>query len=222
MSERACIRGCTLHDIHEIPADQPGKGRMKSALKEWWNTPEGLTLNRPNSIGGLAVNATRTTHPNGRKPQPIDLTTVDIKKVNARIAKTPKGCWEWTGRKTGEGYGLVSRGRSRTALLAHRVVYTMHRGPIPAGLLLDHLCRNHSCVNPAHLEPVTHRENDLRGYGASGLHARQTHCVNGHPFDENNTYISPKGWRRCRTCARASDRRRYSIKTLTQTDGSKA
>lgn len=96
-------------------------------------------------------------------------------------------CWEWVGYRDPRGYGRVRPQEGGS--LAHRVAWTLLCGPIPKGLTLDHLCRNHSCVNPAHLEPVTQRLNALRGFGWAGRHARKTHCVNGHLFDSSNTRL---------------------------------
>lgn len=109
-------------------------------------------------------------------------------------------CWEWTGARTKHGYGRVSiAGNVRQA---HRVVWELLVGLIHDGFTLDHLCRNERCVNPDHLEPVTHGENVLRGYSPTSLNARKTHCKNGHPFTQDNTYYEGH-WRRCRTCNRA-------------------
>lgn len=111
-----------------------------------------------------------------------------------------EGCWEWIGCIDTSGYGRLSW--QKRLQLAHRVMYELRKGPIPAGLTLDHLCRNPSCVNPEHLEPVTHRENVLRGAGATAKHARQTHCVRGHELVGHNLIIESYGGRRCRECKR--------------------
>jgi HNH endonuclease len=107
-------------------------------------------------------------------------------------------CWVWTATTNKKGYGRFNIGGKLHQ--AHRVAYELLIGPVPAGLLPDHLCRNSSCVNPAHLEIVTNRENTLRGAGASASNARKTHCPKGHPYDRANTYRRPDGGRECRIC----------------------
>jgi hypothetical protein len=111
--------------------------------------------------------------------------------IEEKIEIDANGCWLWTGYIDADGYGKWRRpGRG-----AHLVVWEDLRGPIPDGLELDHLCRVTRCVNPDHLEPVTRAENIRRRY------ALYTHCKNGHPFDEANTYR----WRN-RRCCRACNR----------------
>ena len=90
---------------------------------------------------------------------------------------------------------------------AHRVAYELMRGPIPDGLTLDHLCRNVGCVNPDHLEPVTMKENILRGYSPAAQAARRDECAHGHAYTPENTYRYANGSRRCRICQRAAQAR---------------
>lgn len=119
----------------------------------------------------------------------------------AKVRKT-RSCWVWTGAKLSFGYGhLLWRGRYR---VAHHVAYELLIGPVPDGLVTDHLCRNPACVNPEHLEPVIQRVNVIdRGSGPFAQRARQTHCKRGHEFSEANTYIhKSRGVRICRTCHR--------------------
>lgn len=111
------------------------------------------------------------------------------------------GCWLWTGARNDVGYGQIWVGDR--IVYAHRAAYEMLVGPIPEGMQIDHLCRTPLCVRALdHLEPVTQRENILRGTGFSALNARKTHCPQGHPFSEENTYYTEHGSRRCRTCSR--------------------
>lgn len=109
-------------------------------------------------------------------------------------------CWNWLAAKTSGGYGRFRT--PKTHLLAHRVSYELSVGPIADGLQLDHLCRNRSCVNPAHLEPVTPRVNTLRGSSVSAVNAVKTHCNHGHPLSGSNLYQMPDGNRACRACRR--------------------
>lgn len=122
----------------------------------------------------------------------------------SRVIKTT-GCWEWTGSKTSGGYGNVRfQGRN---VYAHRLAYTLHRGAIPDGLVIDHLCRNRSCVRPDHLEPVPIAVNTRRGAGPYG--PLRTRCKNGHDISiPENVYTAPRGDHRCRVCMSASDARR--------------
>lgn len=125
-------------------------------------------------------------------------------RLRSKINECPGGCWEWTGRRDRLGYGRVGwEGRNA---LAHRVIFTLLAEPIPATATLDHLCRNRRCVNPAHLEPVTLRENILRGDGVGVRNAAKTHCKNGHEFTPENTYFK-QGKRACRECGRLANRR---------------
>lgn len=108
-----------------------------------------------------------------------------------------EGCWTWTAARTRDGHG---RFRTPTShVLAHRWSYERLVGPIPEGLVLDHLCRNPPCVNPAHLEPVTAEENVARGTGPSAANAAKTHCPRGHEYSEANTRRR-NGRRHCRAC----------------------
>lgn len=118
----------------------------------------------------------------------------------------PNGCWVWTAA-TVKGYGRFALAGMPGAL-AHRVSYTITRGPIPDGLTLDHLCRNRACVNPDHLEPVTVQVNTLRGEAVSARAARATHCPQGHPYDAENTWMEKGRKRHCRTCNRDRQRAR--------------
>lgn len=120
------------------------------------------------------------------------------------------GCWEWNASKTSDGYGWFRDGSG--PVRAHQWAYEYFIGPVPEGLELDHLCRNRACANPYHLEPVTDRENTIRGVNAR---PKKTHCKQGHAFTPDNTYFRKNGRRACRQCSRNSMRKkRIKVKEL--------
>lgn len=121
------------------------------------------------------------------------------------------GCWVWIAACNKGGYGSFDH------QTAHRYSYEMHKGPVPSGLVLDHLCRVKCCVNPDHLEPVTQKENVKRGTLAEAQSARGsavTHCPQGHPYSGANLYVGAHG-RMCRTCHREKSRKRYHAQRAT-------
>lgn len=135
----------------------------------------------------------------------------------SRVDKdAPGGCWEWTGKRTLQGYGISPK--ILGTAFAHRVAWLLTRGPIPDGFHVDHLCRNRCCVNPDHLEPVYPLENTRRSRAwleAGRKNAAKTHCPSGHPYDEHNTLILARGRRDCRACNAAGAGKRKTNRSRT-------
>ena len=118
-------------------------------------------------------------------------------------------CWFWRGATAVDGYGLFYLGSFQGR--PYRMSYEWKTGaPFPKGLIPDHLCRQPGCVNPDHIEPVSHRENILRGNTVPAYNSQKTECLNGHPFDDKNTYrwknSQGKNSRACRECVRTRNR----------------
>lgn len=117
-----------------------------------------------------------------------------------------ENCLVWQGYINPAGYGEVyvrrhEGGIGRKGQLAHIVSYRLYKGDIPAGLELDHLCRNRACINPDHLEAVTHQINMHRGTAPAAINKAKTHCKHGHVFtDKQPAYYILRGWRRCNEC----------------------
>jgi HNH endonuclease len=131
-----------------------------------------------------------------------------LKRFHAKTLADDTGdCIVWTAGKNQDGYGLFRWGGGPTRG-AHRISYEHWVGPIPAGLEIDHLCRLRSCVNPFHLEAVTHRENWWRGNQASALPSRTGHCKRNHEMTPANSAPNGGGRVICRTCANAGKRER--------------
>lgn len=141
--------------------------------------------------------------------------SMEEKLLNNSVRDTKTGCLRWTGGHVPRGYGLVWDSGARKSRAVHRVAHEVWVGPIPESHDVDHVadrgCRYRDCIEPTHLEAVTHRENLLRGETVSGVNARKTHCSNNHEFTEENTMIQ-HGKRRCRECRRLADRARRAAK----------
>lgn len=112
-----------------------------------------------------------------------------------------EGCWIWHASTNGKGYGHL--GYEGKHWLAHRLSYTLHKGSIPEGMTIDHLCNQPRCVNPKHLAIATHKANNARSGSATAVNGRKTHCNNGHEFTPENTRVFERegGIRRhCKVC----------------------
>ncbi len=154
-----------------------------------------------------------------RTGSPFGSTKLTLEqRLNSRLVEGPVPevdpslgpCLLWTGSLSKSarsgGYGYLNDGTGRRVYV-HRVNYEAHVGPIPKGLEIDHLCRVRHCARPEHLEPVTRRENQLRGDTFAARNIAKSECPAGHPYDDANTYVYPKG-RKCRACNRTRERRR--------------
>lgn len=128
-----------------------------------------------------------------------------------KVDKT-EGCWNWTACLSDRGYGLFRRTEYGTR--AHRIAWSLLRGPIPEGAVIDHLCRNRRCVNPDHLEPVGVRVNTLRSpLAITAINAAKTHCIRGHEFTSENTYLPPRGAGRYRDCRKCKELHALNART---------
>ena len=117
-------------------------------------------------------------------------------RLQKKIVDTDS-CWQWVGAVNNKGYGCTSAGVAGQIALAHRFVYELLVAPIPEGLTLDHLCLVKTCVNPGHLEPVTHAENVRRSNRAYKV------CRAGHKLDSDNLAVEVRGKGNnilCRAC----------------------
>lgn len=133
-------------------------------------------------------------------------------KISKRIIipENITACWTWVGQRAGSGVHEYGRAQINGKSVAiHRVVYEIFVGKIPPKMVIDHLCRNHLCVNPSHLEAVTSRDNTMRGNGIAAKNARKKVCKYGHRMIGKNVRMINSGrHRQCVTCRKRIDRQK--------------
>lgn len=172
----------------------------KTTISKWNNKQRGWVAGQPRRF-------ISNHHSFGNQHHAIPIETRFWSKV--KKGEQPEDCWEWIGTKDRKGYGAIFyEGRHQRA---HRISFLLVGKDLSPSTQLDHLCRNTSCVNPDHLEPVTNQENQLRGIAGQRNKERASSialCPKGHPYTEENTYYDKKGWRACRTCHRNRERER--------------
>jgi hypothetical protein len=130
--------------------------------------------------------------PHGPAARPLS------ERFEAGVIRAADGCWEWSGTHDPAGYAKLSFRRDGKKILigVHRLAYELHIGPIPDGLVIDHLCRNPGCVNPEHLEAVPQAVNFLRGMHRTAVTIREGRCQRGHEMTPENTI------KICKTCVK--------------------
>lgn len=142
-----------------------------------------------------------------------------LSKINfySDISYNGTRCWEWKDRPDSHGYGQIRIGNKMR--LVYQITYRLVKGPLPEGEEIDHLCRNTLCVNPDHLQSVTHRENVLRGISPHAKNAKKIFCKNGHPLwgDNARPFPSRPGHRVCRACISERNKRSRALEKIFRT-----
>ena len=138
-------------------------------------------------------------------PLQNDITIATLANFATKFRIKKDNCWVWVGT-TGRNKGRGNFRYNHTNYIAYNFLYRVLKGELPPGLVLDHLCRNPTCVNPKHLEPVTLVENVMRGNSPHAINARKKYCKYGHLFGEQGEWAKKLGRRECTTCHMLKER----------------
>lgn len=150
----------------------------------------------------------RRTHGILSSMKTLAIPLFDHFRLLSKVSVVESGCWEWQGYKKKSGYGEMSI--NNKLFIVHRLSYSVFKKPIDENLVIDHICRNRSCINPEHLREVTQKENVLENsLSIQSVNSKKTHCKNGHEFSVENMIYNPTG-RECKICRyfRSNSRRR--------------
>lgn len=155
---------------------------------------------RKNPVRIVPLTADHMSFPTIKKPIASVITPEVLDRFERYYKKRPGICWEWVGGRNNKGYGMFYINKKN--YLAHRISYALAKGDPEETLVIDHLCSNPPCINPEHLEAVSHSENVLRGKNPAARNRRKTHCQYGHPFEGDNIVRQDKRWnaRSCKIC----------------------
>lgn len=188
------LRIASALDLSEERPAESGHGK----LDEGRNSCKATALAPPSRREGSTMPNNKSKRPGYLDDRLRRFTEMFIVSNSFFHNGTP--CHIWQARIQNNGYGMYWW--SGRLGLAHRFAYERATGSLPEGKVLDHLCRRPACVNPLHLEAVTQQVNARRGLAGQRLRD-MTHCWAGHPFDDINTYIDPRGHRTCKKCHNA-------------------
>jgi hypothetical protein len=196
------------HGSITFPTDPTSQGTKKTGGRSNLRCQGTIRQTRKSVIS--VVRSVRVYTRTDNSPREVAPMTSDglRHKIEQLVNVDESGCWIWQGPKdVSHGYGNIFLNKKKVPI--HRLTYELWVGKIPEGLQIDHLCRVRICCNPMHLEPVTIRENTLRGKTLAARHAAKTHCDNEHELAGDNLYIQPgNGQRVCKACKREANRRR--------------